>query len=128
MIDDIMKLITWLDDHKASNNITQLVKVIDSLNILCVTLGEQVSTAYALMNESEDDYKVAFARSITMSDQPVSRAERIAEADLYETKKLWTASKNNYKKLNMFLERIDRVSDSHRQRISVMKSEIKNVI
>jgi uncharacterized protein YaaR (DUF327 family) len=120
--------INWLDKHKDSNNILNISKVIDNLAIKSATLGEMVSEAYALMNEAEDDYKISVAKFMSEATSSAAKAERDAEAKYAEQKRHWTACKNTYKKLDNFLERIDKICESHRQRISIMKmAEMKNI-
>ena len=128
IITAIHKSIKWLDDHKTSNNITDLVIVIDDLTINAAYLGTLVTEAYQLMNETEDEYKIAVADYVTSFDGSTAKAERHAEVEHQGKKRDWTAAKNGYKKLSMMLDRIDKICDAHRQRVSVMKGEIKHVV
>lgn len=127
VIKSIHESIQWLDDHKTSNNVKALVKVIDNLTIKAVTLGTLVTDSYALMNEAEDDYKISVAKFVDDYDGSAAKAERAAEVKYASKKKHWTGAKNTYKKLDMLLDRIDKICDSHRQRVSVLKGEIKHV-
>jgi hypothetical protein len=132
MTDEILtaihKSIKWLDNHKTSNNITDLVIVIDDLTINAAYLGTLVTEAYQLMNETEDEYKIAVAAYVTAFDGSTAKAERHAEVEYQDQKRDWTAAKNGYKTLSMMLDRIDKICDAHRQRVSVMKGEIKHVV
>lgn len=125
-IDQIEKCIQWLSDNDKSNNLVEICKVIDKLAVLSVSIGHQVSSAYGVANELEDDYDIAFAKEVSSSANSVAKAEREAEAKLGEKKKLHTQAKNNYKKLDMYLNRIDRVIESYRQLVSVSKMELKH--
>ena len=128
IIIQIKKSITWLDEHKKSNSIVPISKVINSLTIDSVTLGDTVSDAYALMNELEDNYKIAEANFINEFEGSNAAAERAAEAHLAAEKRLFTEAKNTYKRLNTFLDRIDKICDAYRQMISVVKqTDLKNV-
>lgn len=120
--------IKWLDDYIRVDNIADKGAVIDKINILCVSLAEEVSTAYAVMNDLEDEYKAARADFISKFEGAHNKAEIAAEVHLKEQKRLWTQSKNVYRKLSTYLERIDKVTESHRQRISVVKQvSLKNM-
>jgi hypothetical protein len=126
--DDIQKSIDWLEQRIKSENIIELGIVLDKLSIQSMYLASQVSDAYELMNQAEDDYKHAVARYI--KDFPGSRAKADVEAEVaYQDKKEhWTACKSVYKKLQMYLDRVDKIIESHRQRISVIKqTSLKNL-
>lgn len=126
-IDLIIADLGWLDKNKKANNIADISRVLNHLALLSVTLGEDVCSAYALMNNSEDDYKGAFAESVSSSTVSVAKAEVVAEADLIEKKKAWTQARNIYKRLSTFLDRLDKVLEAHRQSLSIAKLEVKNI-
>lgn len=127
IIDLIIVDLKWLDDNKKANNISAVSQVLNHLALLSVNLGEQVSEAYSLMNELEDEYKGSFADSVKAFDGSVAKAEVNAESELKGKKKDWTQARNSYKKLSTFLDRLDRVLDSHRQALSIQKLEAKNI-
>lgn len=125
-IEQIDEVITWLGQNEKSSNLVELCRKIDKLAVLSVSIAHDVSTAYGVMNELEDEYKIAFARGISSSRDSVAKAERHMEAELSEEKKLYTRARNNYKKLDMYLDRIDRVIESYRQLVSVSKMDLKH--
>lgn len=128
-IDLIQVCITWLDQNSKSNNLTQISQTIGRLSILSVTLGHEVSNAYALASEMEDNYDIKFAEKfskLTKEGTSAAAAKPIVEADLAQEKRDWTSAKNGYKKLSTFLERVDRVIEAYRQLISVSKLDLKN--
>jgi hypothetical protein len=128
LIKTIKKQITWLDNNAKSTNIQAISIVVNKLQILAQTLSEDVTQAYALMNETEDNYKAAIAKFVAEYDGGVAKAERLAEVEFVALKKQWTQAKNIYKGLDMLLDRLDKISDSQRQRVSVVKqSDLKNV-
>ena len=126
VIEQLDKCIRWLDENNKANNLLEISTVIDRIAVLSVNVGHLVSDAYALMNEFEDTFKVAYAKSVSESDASVAKAEKAAEVATAEAKRDWTAAKNAYKRLSVYLDRIDRVIESYRQFISVSKLDMKN--
>jgi hypothetical protein len=127
-LDKIKDIIDWLEERIRSENIVELGMVLDKLSIYSFYLGKMVSDAYELMNECEDDYKHSVARFVKEYEGSLAKAEREAEVEYEEKKRMWTKAKSGYKKLDMFLDRIDKVIESHRQRISVIKqTNLKNI-
>lgn len=126
MVEHIGELISWLDSHKNSNNLPEICRKIDELSIMAVTLGEQVGTAYGLMNIAEDEFKLAYAKHLSSLDMAYNKAEKQAEIASAPEKRLFTQSKNTYKRLSIYLERIDRVIESYRQLVSVSKLDLKH--
>ncbi len=126
----IDKQVAWLDaklDQK-SNDIIGVSKVKDKLAILSEGLGEVVTDAYGIMNELEDEYKFAIAQFKKDFKGGVAKGEIEAEVEFAGKKKDWTQAKNMYKKLNMKLERIDKILESHQQSVSVLvKTGLKNM-
>lgn len=127
LIDSITYTLKYLESQKGSNNILGISRKLDELSLLTVTLGNEVANAYELMGELEDDYKIKYSQYIADSLNSVAKAEKYAEAKLGEEKKSWTQAKNGYKKLSMLLERCDRVIETHRQTLSILKLETKNI-
>lgn len=125
-IEQIDEVITWLKENEKSNNLVEICRKIDRLAVLSVSVAHDVSTAYSIMNELEDEYDIEFAKGISSSQDSVAKAERKMEATLAEEKRLYTKAKNNYKKLDMYLDRIDRVIESYRQLVSVSKMDLKH--
>lgn len=126
-IEQIDACIKWLDKNNKSNNLVEIAQVIDRLAVLSVSLGHDVSGAYALMNDLEDTYKTEYAKAVSESDQSVAKAEKLAEVSTRNAKKDWTDAKNGYKRLSVYIDRIDKVIESYRQYISVSKLDLKNV-
>lgn len=128
MIDEILSNVRWLDANVKSEDILNKGTVLDKLSIQCVYLAEQVSDAYGFMNNAEDAYKIAVAEYCKNSTEGVAKSEKSAEVEFANLKRDWTDAKNGYKRLSMFLERIDKVLESSRQRISVVKQTgLKNL-
>ena len=127
-IEQLDKCIKWLDENNKSTNLVQITQVIDRIAILSVTVGQMVSDAYALMNNLEDEFKQAYADAVSKSSDSVAKAEKAAEVATAEAKKNWTGAKNGYKRLSVYLDRLDKVIESHRQFVSVSKqADLKNI-
>jgi hypothetical protein len=125
-IDQIQDCITWLDENKKSNNMIHICQTIDRLAVLTITIGHDVSNAYELMNNLEDEWKIAYAKAISESSESVAKAERAADVSTADLRKSYTTAKNGYKRLSVYLDRLDRVIESYRQLISVSKLDLKN--
>jgi hypothetical protein len=129
-IDLIIKRLKWLETNNRSNNIVNISKVLSDLSLLAVTLGEDVSNAYRLQSEYEDNYDIAFAQKfseLTKAGTSAAAAKPIVEAELANEKREWTTAKGVYKRLSTFLDRLDKVLDSHRQALSIAKLESKGI-
>lgn len=122
-IEQIDNCIKWLTDNDKSNNLVEICKVIDKLSVLSVSIGHQVSEAYGFMNDLEDEYDKAYAEMISQSSLSVAKAEHHATASLNRSP--FTSAKNGYKRLSIYLDRIDRVIESYRQLVSVAKMDMK---
>lgn len=131
MIDQITKDIEWLGKNAKSSNIGEISQVLNHLAVLTVTLGNQVSDAYALQQELEDEYDIAFATKfteLTKSGISAASAKPQVEAELGERKRDWSQAKAGYKRLSTFLDRCDKVLEAFRQSVSVEKmSNLKNI-
>ena len=119
--DEILSNLRWLENNIKSDDIIGKSKVLDKLAILSLNFSQQVTDAYSVMNELEDDYKIAIATFMRDFDGSAAKGEREAEVAHAKEKKDWTKAKNLYKGLNTFLDRIDKVLDAGRQSISVIK-------
>lgn len=126
VIEQLDICIKWLDDNNKSNNLIAITQVIDRIAVLSVNVGHMVSEAYDLANRLEDDFKHTFAKAVAESDLSVAKAEKAAEVAAYEAKKDWTAARNGYKRLSVYLDRLDRVIESYRQYVSICKLDMKN--
>lgn len=124
-IEQIDSCIKWLSDNDKSNNLVEICKVIDKLSVLSVSIGHDVSGAYGLMNDIEDEYKILYAETVSQSSLSVAKAEFNAEVKAQHAKRRYTLAKNGYKRLSIYLERIDRVIESYRQLVSVAKMDLK---
>ena len=130
-IEQINQIINWLNDNNKSSNIVLLTQSLNKLSVLCVTLAQDVSDAYALMNELEDVYDDKYNSrftELTAGKDKISAAaaKPQVEAELVEDKKNHTSAKGGYKKLSMYLDRVDRVNDSFRQYVAGLRDERKN--
>lgn len=121
IIDDIRKNLDWLTLNRASNNITNIVIVIDDLSIQSATLGELKSDAYDLMSDLEFDYKDSVAKFVAKYEGATAKAERVAEVEYSEKKRLWKDSEKAYYRLKSWIDRLDKILDAHKQRVSVEK-------
>lgn len=124
-IDQVDTCVKWLNENDKSNNLVEICKVIDKVAVLSVSIGHDVSQAYALMNTFEDEYKTAYAKEVSQSSLSVAKAEFDAEVKTQAIKVNYTQAKNGYKRLSIYLERIDRVIESYRQLVSVAKMDLK---
>jgi Mn-dependent DtxR family transcriptional regulator len=128
-IDMIQECITWLDQNSKSNNLVKISQTIGRLSILSVSLGHDVSNAYTLASEFEDNYDIAFAErfsKLTKEGTSAAAAKPIVEAELHKEKRDWTSARNGYKRLSTFMDRVDRVQEAYRQLISVSKLDLKH--
>jgi hypothetical protein len=128
--DQIQKELKWLEENRGGNlNILGISRVVSSLSLLSMTVGEDVSSAYALQNEMEDAYDELYAkRFVELKDTHSAAAcKPIIEAELAQDKKNWTAAKNGYNKLKIYLDRLDRILESNRQLVSTAKLDAKNI-
>lgn len=128
VITSIGQSINWLEKNSESDNLLLISQKVSHLQVQSATLAREVYIAYAMMNESEDRYKAAVDKFISEYEGSNAAAEPRARAANEELKKTWTAAKNLYKKMDMILDRIDKISDAYRQQISVVKqAEMKNL-
>jgi hypothetical protein len=128
IISDIAKNIKWLELNAKTDNVLTLTNKVNELQVQSATLMGKVVEAYKIMNEAEDDYKLSVASYVANSERSAAAAERMAESEFGEKKRFWTSAKTTYKKLDMILDRIDKICDSQRQKISVIKqAEMKNL-
>jgi len=125
-IEEVDICIKWLGDNVKSQDLVGICRCIDKLSILTVSIGHDVTTAYGLMNDLEDEYKFSFASYVSQSSLSVAKAELEAEAKFREKRTSYTQAKNGYKKLSTYLDRIDRVIESYRQLVSVSKLDLKH--
>lgn len=129
--DRIIKGLKWLEDRTDSTDIISLSQGLNRLAILSVRLAEEVCDAYELQCELEDSFDEAYAKKfseLTKNGTSAAAAKPVVEAELAEMKREWTQAKVLYKRLNSFIDRVDRVADSFRQSISVQKqADLKNV-
>jgi hypothetical protein len=127
-IKQIEKNLTWLNERSKSVNILAITRVVNNLLVHAKTLSDDVSEAYALMNVYEDEYKISVAKYVSGSSISTAKAEREAEVEYADLKRNWTDAKNTYKRLDNFLDRIDKIADAQRQKISVIKqTDMKNL-
>ena len=129
--DRIVAGLKWLEERNDSTDIVGLSQGLNRLAILTVRLGEEVTDAYALQSDLEDQYDTKFAKrfsELTATGTSAAAAKVMVEAELALDKGAWTQSKILYKRLNSFLERTDRVLDTFRQYISCQKqADMKNI-
>ena len=121
IIDEIERNLKWLRMNVKTDDIVSKVKVLENIALLAVNMSDEVSDVYALMNDLEDDYKTSVAKFVMDYDGTSAKGERVAEVEFAEKKKNWTQAKNGYKKLNTYLDRIDKQLDAGKQTISVIK-------
>lgn len=124
----IEKQIAWLDANVKSTNAVAVTQVCDKLAILSSNFGDLVTDAYGLMNDLEDDYKLAVSTFKKNFKGSVARSEVEVDSECDQKRRDWTQAKNGYHKLKIKLERIDKILDSRKQSISVlMKTEGKRI-
>jgi hypothetical protein len=129
--EQIIKDLKWLEERKTSTDIVSISHVLNHLNGLMVSFGDEVTAAYELQCEAEDKYDIAFAKKfseLTASGTSAAAAKPIVESELGELKKEWTKAKVMYKKLNSFMDRVDRLADGFKQSQSILnKVDLKRV-
>jgi len=125
-IEKIHQIIRWLETHSRSQDISGFCVSLDELAIASFYLAEAVSEAHTTMNDAEASYKAAMARSVAESKESTAKAERLAEVSHEGLRKEFVSWRNLYSKLRLKMDRIDSVLESHKQRVSFLKQEIKN--
>lgn len=124
VVEKIGVSIKKLERLKDSTAIVEIGSICNTLSIDSSYFAKLVADSYALMNETEDEYKQKIAEEVdklTSEGIPASRAERLAENKFKDYKKTWTDSKNLYKRYSLYLERIDRILDEFKQYCSSVK-------
>lgn len=126
-VEQIDIALKWLSDNTKSQNIVQLSQCLNKLSTLAVTVGEDLSDAYTVMNELEDDYDEAVAAQFDdlTANMSATAAKPLAEAACIGKRRAYTRAKNIYKRLSVYQERVDRVIDSFKQYVSTLKDERK---
>jgi hypothetical protein len=131
IVEEIRRNLDWLSVHAKSPDITNISIVLAKLNIQAVTLGDLKSDAYDVLVDLEDDYKSAMAEKVNeliRGGLGVAAAERQAEAELKSKRNDWKRAEKTFQRLRTFLDRLDKVSDAVRQRVSVEKQTgLKNM-
>lgn len=124
IIDDIKTNLDWLSQNAKTPNITDISIVLVKISTQAVTLGELKSDAYDVMIDLEEEYKSSMAvrvNELISGGMGVAAAERQAEADLKEKRRDWKQADKIFSRLRGFLDRVDKVCDATRQRVSVEK-------
>jgi hypothetical protein len=124
IISRIGNAILKLEEVKDSTDVVGIGEICNDLSLASSYFSKIVADSYKLMNEAEDDYKLALAEKIkelTEDGTALSKGERLAEVELKEKKIFWTDTKNTYKRYDMYLDRIDRILDEFRQYCSSVK-------
>ena len=131
VLEDIKKNLDWLDKNAKTPNITDISIVLVKLSTQGVTLGELKSDAYDVMIDLEEEYKSSMAEKVNeliREGMGVAAAERQAEEALKQKRKDWKDADKVFSRLRGFLDRVDKVSDAVRQRVSVEKQTgLKNM-
>jgi hypothetical protein len=128
-IDEISIIIKWLDSSSKSTNIVAISQALNKLSILSSNISQETSEAYGLMNELEDVYEDTFNShysELQKAGQSAASSKQEAERLSVSSKKDYTTAKNGYKKLSMYLERVDRISDTFKQYVSNLKIDLKH--
>lgn len=116
----IHEIISYLQANASSNDVNDLSIKLNELSVHAVYFAEHVTDAFALMNNSEDAYKTAVAGYISESTLPAAKSEREAETKFANLRKEFLDNKNLQRKFSTKLDRIDKVLDHFKQRISVI--------
>lgn len=128
ILKEIGKNIIWFGKNAESDNLLTISEKLMQLQVQAATLASIVIDAYALMNEAEDKYKNAVDTFVRDFEGSVAAAEPRARAEHADLKVGWTTAKNLYKRFDIILDRVDKICDAVRQRVSVVKqSEMKNL-
>jgi hypothetical protein len=124
---DLDGVLRWLEAHRKSTNIVQLSQALNTLNIFAITLGNQVSGAYEILNELEHEYDSLttneFLSLIEAKKNSAAAAKPLSEQKYVDLKLSCVKARNIYKRLSVQLDRVDRLSDVFRQYISNLKDE-----
>jgi hypothetical protein len=125
----IHDLIRWLETNGGSQDMHGITEKLNQLATNSYWFAETVADANAAMNNAEANYKALVARSVSGAQIPTAKAERLAEVEFEPQRKQFIEWKNLYTATRLKLERIDRILDSFRQRVSVVKMlEVKHSI
>lgn len=125
-IQAIQKLISQLEQQGNSQDVNGITILLSDLSIQAMYFGEIVSEAYAQMNQTEEDYKSAVAKSVAEYPGSAAKGERLAEVQHGKLKQEHITYKNLYQKFKSKLDRIDVILDHYKQRVSFLKMEVKN--
>lgn len=131
IIDEMRVNLDWLSQNAKTPNITDVSIVLLKLSTQSATLGELKSDAYDTMVDLEEEYKSSMAERVNeliKGGMGVAAAERQAEADLKDKRKDWKDADKVFSRLRGFLDRVDKICDSARQRVAVERSFLgKNI-
>lgn len=124
---EIHKIIKWLEENSASNDVNLISVQLNKLSVHSFHFSEAVSMAEAEAANDENDYKSTVAEFVA-GQTSVTKAEREAETKFAANRKKAVESKSTAKALKLKLDRIDRIMDAYKQRVSVIKqSELKGI-
>lgn len=124
----IHQTIKWLEDNSKTQDIDTMSIKLNELALYTVYFSEQVSDAHQQMDLAEEDYKSATAKYVAESTLPAAKSEREAEVLFGPMRKEFILMKSIQRKCKGLLDRVDRVLDHHKQRVSVVKqAEMKHI-
>jgi hypothetical protein len=127
-IEAIHEIVRWLQSNGKSQDVSSICIALNDLAIQSFWFAEEVSRAYSTMNSTEEAYKAAMAKDVAASTLPTAKAERLAEAKYAPLKQEFIEYKNLYNKLRALTERVDRILDHEKQRVSLIKQlDLKNL-
>jgi hypothetical protein len=123
-VDEINKLIDWLDKNSKSTNLTDISMTLGKMSTQCYYFSKLVCDAYEIQNDMEDNYKEAKASFIKDSTDGITKATATVDADpiVRKAKKDWTDANNIYQRLKTYAHQFEQIMDCKRQFISVEKS------
>lgn len=127
-IEAIYVIIRWLQSNAQSQDMSGTCIALNDLAVQSFWFAEQVSEAYGAMSQAEEAYKSAVAKDVAASTLPTAKAERLAEVAHATLKQDFIDWRSLYHRLRGILDRVDRVLDHARQRVSLVKQmDMKNV-
>lgn len=127
----IHEIINWLATNADQVDINAIGIKLNEIAIWSANFADQVADAHEAMNNLEHEYDLHILEYVKEhgSERGMGvKAERDAEIKYSAKHKEFIEYKNLYKRLDLKLKSIDRIIDTHKQRVSGLKMiEMKNV-
>jgi hypothetical protein len=129
--EQISDILDWINTNNKTNNTIDLSRANTRLGYLSITLGKMVTDAYELYQSLEAEYDAKYAKKkkeLVESGKSSAGAEDIVKGELADLKLDVTKAKISHKKLDSYLNRLDKQMDAVKQQISTInKTDLKRL-